>query len=253
MASLHHVLFLIYETAQQSARLDAFDMQLNRLIGTFGAVSTSISDMTSCRQCNCLYLADSDNKIIIKYVVSITENAGRTVVKTVVKLTKSTWSVDNEPKSLSVNAAFNVIVVFKNVNTASEYTSDGELVRDLTPQLGRYNLEQMFEMDSERFLVHKFNDSVLESQMCIVNKGGEDLECIHVSWHRSAVTNHIATNGFIFVADYSYSRVMMFTSTLKHVRNFVNIYMGTPPKLVLCEDSNLLLVTGINQISSVSL
>jgi len=74
-------------------------------------------DMTSCEHYHCVYISDH-----------IAECIHRLVTQGAV----TQWAVNDEPKGLSVNAAHNVLVTCCRVRKIKEFSSHGDLLRELT-------------------------------------------------------------------------------------------------------------------------
>ena len=100
-------------------QIEAYDVityQIQRCLTVPGA--SSLWDMTSCEKHICLYFADSIGKCIDKFSV-------RSDLFT-------RWDVHDQPFGLSVNSAHNVLVTCRTVCKIKEFSSDGDLLRELT-------------------------------------------------------------------------------------------------------------------------
>jgi len=75
------------------------------------------SDMTSCEHYHCVYIADHIAVCIHRLDVQGAATG---------------WSVNDKPFCLSVNAAHNVLVTCRKVRKIKEFSSHGDLVRELT-------------------------------------------------------------------------------------------------------------------------
>ena len=78
------------------------------------------TDMTSCEHYRCVYIADHIDECIRRLDV---ECATAT----------TSWAVNDEPRGLSVNAAHNLLVTCRDVRKIKEFSSCGDLLRELTP------------------------------------------------------------------------------------------------------------------------
>ena len=76
-----------------------------------------LADMTSCEHYRCVYIADGDGECIHRLDV---------------QGAFTRWAVNDTPWGLSVNAAHNVLVTCCYVRKIKEFSSHGDLLRDLT-------------------------------------------------------------------------------------------------------------------------
>ena len=74
------------------------------------------SDITSCEYYRCVYIANDIVKCIHRLRV---------------QGTATRWPVNDKPEGLSVNAAHNVLVTCREVRTIKEFSSHGDLLREL--------------------------------------------------------------------------------------------------------------------------
>jgi len=162
----------------------------------------SVSDMTSCKTHQCVYIADPAKNEIHR-VVNID--------------TVTSWSIDDEPRGLSVNSVCNVLVTCYYVGKVKEFTTDGKLIRAINLESSIVHPLHTVELTTGQLVVcHGFgNDAV--HRVCIVNSSGRVLQAYIGSSSgqlnapvRLAVND---ANDFIFVAE-PY-RVLMLTPTLK--------------------------------------
>ena len=77
-------------------------------------------DMTSCEHCHCVYISDHRIECIHRLDVHI-QGAGAA----------TQWAVKDEPCALSVNAAHNLLVVCRFAGKIKEFSSHGDLLREL--------------------------------------------------------------------------------------------------------------------------
>ena len=75
------------------------------------------NDMSSCEHYRCLYISDYFAACVHRLVI-----AGAA----------TRWAVNDKPRSLSVNAAHNLIVICYEVSKIKEFSSHGDLLRELT-------------------------------------------------------------------------------------------------------------------------
>jgi len=78
-----------------------------------------LTDMTSCEHNRCVYIGDN----IVKCVHRLDVQGAVTQ-----------WDVNDSPSGLSANAAHNVLVTCFVVRKIKEFSSHGDLLRELTPR-----------------------------------------------------------------------------------------------------------------------
>ena len=194
------------------------------------------TDMTSCEHYRCVYIGDW-------YVDCIH--------RLDVQGTVTRWAVNDQPLSLSVNAAHNVIVTCPIVGIIKEFSSHGDLLRELKLLDDVIWPWHAIQTRSGRFIVYHggFCDSA--HRVCMMRADGRRLVHSH-GGRRGSVCgqddslNHLVVddNEFVFVADQFKRRVTLLSPTLEYVRQVVSRdqLMGIPHRLYLDTQQRLLYV-----------
>jgi len=228
MTSLNKVMFAAgpADNRGEQTRINAYNMSTFGLTETI-VIQQRITDLASCAQCNCLYFACLKERKIVKASLHALNS-------TLMEASWTSWSVSGEPISVSVNLIGNVIVTFYESGQIGEYTSTGELVRKISLPLNISSPKQVIELDADKFVV--VDDY---SRVCIVDAVGQLLH--HTLPSSFSYFQHIAINGFIFVADFPNERVTLLTSSLSYVRDVLTDV--SPLKVLLTNDSTLVVLT----------
>jgi len=171
-------------------------------------------DMTSCEHYRCVYIADP-------FVVCIH--------RLDVQGAATRWAVNDKPWGLSVNVAQNVLVVCPDVRKIKEFSSHGDLVRELTLPDDVINPCHAIQTRNGEFIVchGKVDDAV--RRVCKVAVNGHDVVQSHGGQPGSDtdqynVPCHLAVdnNEFVFVVDHINRRVTLLSPTLGYIRQVVS-------------------------------
>ena len=157
----------------------------------------------------------------------------------------TSWSVGggNSYISLSVNKHGHVIVTNKLSNNLYEYTSTGELRRQIALKGNVGNPWRAVHMDRDQFLVCQAGENDWH-RVCLIDNRGNLIKSFG-SKHGSGIANLsypyrlvVDRNGFILVADYCNSRVVLLNKQLEYVKNIVPISMKLSLFFVLFLDED---------------
>jgi DNA-binding beta-propeller fold protein YncE len=116
LTTLNNELYVRYEGKDITVYdTQTYNVQRTLQIPRLGAVK----DMTSCIRHQCIYIADHGNNVIhrVEKEKPVTQ-----------------WPVNDKPHGLSVNSAYNVLVTCDEVGKIKEFTTDGQLVREINLQ-----------------------------------------------------------------------------------------------------------------------
>jgi len=170
------------------------------------------SDMTSCKHNRCMYIGDYGVECVYRLDVqgAVTQ-----------------WAVSDTPWGLSVNAAHNVLVTCFAVRKIKEFSSHGDLLRELTlPVITPWHAIQT---RSGQFIVchgdlgdpvHRVSMTSADGRHIVHSHGGQpgsDTDQYDVPHHLA-----VDDNEFVFVADYNNRRVTLLSPTLEYVRQVVS-------------------------------
>ena len=175
------------------------------------------ADMTSCEHFLCLYISDHGVECIHR--LDLQGSATQ-------------WPVSDEPFTLSVNAAHNVLVTCPFVRSLiKEFSPRGDLLRDVTLPDDIIHLAHAIQLTSGQFIVcHGSNlrgDRV--HRVCRVSADGREIVNSHGGQPGSDTgqykgPTHLAVdnNEFVFVADRNNQRVTLLSPTLNYIRQVVS-------------------------------
>jgi len=172
------------------------------------------SDMTSCEHYRCVYIADGVGECIHRLAA--------------VQGAATQWAVKDEPRGISVNAAHNVLVTCPRVRKIKEFSSHGDLLRELT--LPDYVVSPHHAIQSRNgdFIVSHgdYHDPV--HRVCKISANGHIIQS-HGGQRGSDIGQyyvpvHLAVdnNEFVLVADVINRRVTLLSPTLGYVSQVVS-------------------------------
>jgi len=196
-----------------------------------------VTDMTSCECYRCVYIGDTKGKCVFRL------DAQGAVTR---------WTVSDEPGGLSVNAAHNVIVACRYVHKIKEFSSHGDLLRELTLPDDIINPWHAIQTRSGQFIVCHSDRGDSVHRVCVMSADGRDIVHSHGGQPGSGLDQyngpcHLAVddNEFVFVADSGNRRVTLWSPTLQYVRQVVlrDQLKGEPDRLYLDTQRRLLYIT----------
>jgi len=171
-------------------------------------------DMTSCEHYHCVYISDPYIECIHR--LDVQGAATR-------------WPVNDEPRSLSVNAAHSLLVACLNVRKIKEFSSHGNLLRELTLPDDVTMPWHSIQLTNGQFIVCHGGDDDPLNRVCMVSADGRHIVHSHGGQPGSDtgqynVPGHLAVdnNEFVFVADENNRRVTLLSPTLHYVRQVVS-------------------------------
>jgi len=168
-------------------------------------------DMTSCEHYRCVYIAADDLQCICR--LDVQGAATR-------------WAVNDIPWGLSVNAAHNVLVTCHFVRKIQEFSSHGDLLRELTLPDDVINPRHAIQTRNGEFIV---SHGGAVHRVCKISADGRDIIKSHGGQPGSGIGQHdvpvhlaVDNNEFVFVADYGNRRVTLLSLTLDYIRQVVS-------------------------------
>jgi len=194
------------------------------------------TDMTSCEHNRCVYIGDF-----------IADCVHRLDVQGAV----TRWAVSDTHRGLSVNAAHNVLVACIAVLKIKEFSSHGDLLRELTLPDDVFWPWHAIETRSGQFIVCHGVHGYPVHRVCMISADGRHVVHSHGVQPGSDTDQyhehtHLAVddNEFVFVADRDNSRVTLLSPTLEYVRQVVSRdqLKGQPRSLYLDTRQRLLYV-----------
>jgi hypothetical protein len=172
-----------------------------------------INDLTTCPECDVVYVVDMCNRSI--HVIDMNG-------------TRFHWSVTDSPHGISVNSQLNVIVTFHETSKLREFTSSGQLVREINLQSDIKYPHHAVQLDDDRYaVVHGHYEDAGLHRVCIVNRNGQIIRCYGgrrgSGDGRLHTPTRIVTFGrSLIVSDMNNDRLLVFSSTSLTLLNTVN-------------------------------
>jgi len=197
----------------------------------------SFTDMTSCEHYRCVYIGNYNDECI-----------HRLDVQGAVTL----WAVNDEPLGLSVNAAHNVLVTCRYVRKIKEFSSHGDLLRELTLPGDVINPWHAIQTRNGQFIVSHGDRDDAVHRVCKISVDGRDIVQSHGGPPGSDIGQYdvpaqlaVDNNDFVFVVDINNRRVTLLSPTLDYVRQVVSRdkLNGCPVRLYLDTQRRRLYVT----------
>ena len=172
------------------------------------------ADMTSCKHHHCVYISDHNIECIHRLDV---------------QGVATRWAVNDKPRCLSVNAVHSLLVACDEVRKIKEFTSHGDLLRELTLPDDVVNLWHAIQLTSGQFIVCHGNDDDAAQRVCMITADGCHIVHSHGGEPGSDTGQfngpaHLAVdnNEFVFVADVNNRRVTLLSPTFHYVRQVVS-------------------------------
>jgi len=173
----------------------------------------NVNDVMICRHNRCLYISD----YVVECVHKLGLNGGAT-----------RWNVNDEPAYLSVNQSHNVLVTCAVVRKIKEFSSVGDLLRELTLPGDVVNPWHAMQLTSGQCIVSHGDDDDAVHRVCKISADGRHIVHSHGGQQGPAtgqynVPTHLAVdnNEFVFVADRENRRVTLLSPTLNYIRQVV--------------------------------
>jgi len=171
-------------------------------------------DMTSCEHYRCVYVGDRGVECIHRLDVQ-----GAAI----------RWAVNDQPWGLSVNAAYNLLVTCHYVRKIKEFSSHGDLLRELTlPDDVIHPLHAIQTRNCEFIVCHGVRDDAVH-RVCKISADGRHIIKSHGGQRGSDIGQfdvpfHLAVdnNEFVFVSDDFNRRVTLLSPTLDYIRQVVS-------------------------------
>jgi len=196
------------------------------------------SGIAACPRFKCLYVGDWNISSI--YRLDLFRSSA-----------KKKWSVGKTPEGLSVNSAGNLLVSCMDENKLQEYTTLGDLVREIRLQEGVTSPWHAIQLSSGDYLV---SQSMPSGAVSVVSADGRPLRSfrhappqsdIRVKTMKYPACLAVYKNGDILVADRGNDRILAINSAVPRVQEFpisAEVDLTSPYALWLDEANDLLYV-----------
>jgi len=196
-------------------------------------------DMTSCEHYHCVYI--SDHVIECIHRLDVQGAATR-------------WPVKDIPCGLSVNAAHSLLVACDRVRKIKEFSSHGNLLRELTLPDDVTNPFHAIQLTTGQFIVCHGRSVDPVHRVCVISADGRHIVHSHggqpgsdTGQYRTPYHLAVDNNEFnkLFVADIVNRRVTLLSPMLHYVRQVVSSdkLKGYPRRLYLDVQRRRLYVT----------
>jgi len=188
------------------------------------------TDMTSCEHYRWVYISDH----VIECIHRLDVHGAVT-----------RWAVNDKPHTLSVNAAHNVLVTCREVRKIKEFSSHGDIVRELTLPGDVISPLHATQLTNGQYIVcHGRRDDAVH-RVCKISDDGRHIVESHGGQRGSGtgqyrVPIHLAVDndGFVFVVDFNNRRVKLLSPMLDYIRDVVSCDELTWKPTRLCLDVN---------------
>ena len=172
------------------------------------------NDMTSCEHYHCVYISD----YIVKCVHRLDIQGAFT-----------RWVLSESPWGISVNTSYNVLATCPDVRKIKEFSSHGQLLREITLHDDVVNPQHAIQTRSGQFIVcHGSHDDPVH-RVCMMSADGRHIVHSHgghcgsdISQYNVPIGLAVDDNEFVFVADLRNRRVKLLSPTLEYVRQVVS-------------------------------
>jgi len=173
-----------------------------------------LRDMTSCEYCHFVYISDDTIECIHR--LDVQGAATR-------------WPVNDKPWGLSVNAAHSLLVACPFVPKIKEFSSHGDLLRELTPPGDVSNPLHTIQLTTGQLVVCHGGRNDPLNRVCMISADGRHIVHSHggqpgsdTGQYDLSVRLAVDNNEFVFVADQNNRRVTLLSPTLQYVRQVVS-------------------------------
>jgi len=172
------------------------------------------NDMTLCEHYRCVYIGDDGVECIHRLDLqgAVTR-----------------WAVNDRPWGLSVNAAHNVLVTCRDVRKIKEFSSHGDLLRELTLPDDVINPWHAIQTRNGEFIVCHGDSGGAVHRVCKISADGRHIIKSHGGQPGSDISQHdvpihlaVDNNEFVFVLDFTNRRVTLLSPTLDYIRQVVS-------------------------------
>ena len=217
VTSLDDDVFIVRNNSQQLEVYDTVNFTLQRHI-TVPGLGSWTPGMIACVRNRCLYLSDDDNSSVHRVELS-----GSNAVKK--------WSVASDPRGLSVNIAHNLVVTCCEANKLQEYTTHGQIVREICLQTGVKSPWHAIQLSTGDYVVSQFTSpgvvSVVGVDGQVVHSYGQS-QTSDVGQMERPTNLAVTKNDDILVADRDNKRILS-----------INRSTGCVQKLALSVDGGI--------------
>jgi len=210
VTTLDDEVFLVREAERH--QVEVFDVITYRLLRRLTVPNCrGLVDMTSCQHYRCVYISDP----IVKCIHRLDSQGAATQ-----------WPVNDEPWGISVNKAHHVLVACYLVRKIKEFSTEGQLLRELTLPDEVICPWHAIQLTSGQFIMCHGRSGAAVNRVCTISADGQETVRAHGGLRGSDTGQynlpfHLAVddNEFVFVVDVNNRRVTLLSPTLAFVRH----------------------------------
>jgi len=211
-------LLYVLRGGKLSHQVEVYDTHLYRFQRSINVPGLgSKVDMTACARHYCAYLTDASNRCIHR--VALPHGAD-----------VANWRVPDTPSCLSVTDTHSLLVTFDVVRKIREFTTDGQLLREIQLPQDFLTPRHAIQRSSGEFLVchGRLDRGDPVHRVCSIDADGHVVQSYggRKGSGRRQINSptHIAVgrNGFVFVADFNNQRVLLLSPALSLVREVLS-------------------------------
>jgi len=209
VTSLDNGVYVVRNSNTEVEVYDASSMELQQRLPL--PKLSCVSGIAACSQHNCLYVGDWDISSIHRVDLTRSNDTKK-------------WSVARIPEGLSVNSAHNVLVSCLVENKLQEYTTLGDLVKEVC--LGMPEPRHAIQLSSGNYVVSQYTSPgvvrLVGPDGKVLRSFGQSLpqQGPEVDPMRYPVTLAVNKAGDILVADCRNNRILAINSALSRAQQF---------------------------------
>jgi len=189
--------------------IDTFHIQHRLTVRRLGRPG----DIVACGHNRCAYISDNTYQCIHKLALP--------------DATVTHWPVNDLPTGLSLTVTHGVLVTCTVVRKIKEFSTDGQLLHQLTLPEDVASLWHSIQLSSGEFIVCHGDHQDPLHRVCLIGSHGNVVRSfsgpVGEGNQRMTTPAHMAVerNGFVFVVDVNNNRVLLLSATLTYVREAV--------------------------------
>ena len=211
MTTIDNCLYVL-RANKSSEQIEVYDVDsfsLLRCISVPGLANPA--DIVACEHNCCVYICSASQ---------------HSVHKVLINGTPTQWPVNDSPTCLSLTVNYNVLVACRKVCKIKEFTTDGQLLRDVVLNvLSPWHAVQL--SNGELIVCHGYFTEKLH-RVCLIDSKGRLVKSyggqLGSGNHLMNTPSHMAVdeNDFVFVVDRNNFRVLLLSPTLTYVREVLS-------------------------------
>ena len=228
-----------------SQQIEVYDVDACHLLGCLTVPGLDVArDIVACGHNRCVYISDSSQFHVSVHRLALPD------------ATVTHWLVRDVPYGLSLTVTHGVLVTCKRVRKIKEFSTDGQLLHEVTLPEDVVSPWHSIQLSSGEFIVCHGDCDDPVRRVCLIGSDGSQVKSfggppgIYTGSQQMNVPVHMAVdrNGFVFVADTYNKRVLLLSPVLTGVRKIVSLEQVSwrPVRVHLDSDRRLLYVAENN-------